>query len=27
VHFPDLDAVGAFVEIVRLKHMLLARPE
>src|SRR5438552_3407763 len=25
--FPDLDAVDAFVEIVRLKHMLLARPD
>jgi hypothetical protein len=27
VQFPDLDTVDAFVEIVRLKHMLLARPE
>jgi len=25
--FPDLDAVDAFVEIVRLKHQFLARPE
>ncbi len=27
LQFPDLDAVDAFVEIVRLKHMLLARPD
>src|SRR6266480_1156738 len=27
MQFPDLDAVDAFVEIVRLKHQFLARPE
>ena len=27
MEFPDLDAVDAFVHIVRLKHQLLARPE
>jgi tetrahydromethanopterin S-methyltransferase subunit F len=27
MEFPDLDAVDAFVSIIRLKHQLLARPE
>ena len=27
MEFPDLDAVDAFVHIIRLKHQLLARPE
>jgi len=27
MEFPDLEAVEAFVEIVRLKHQFLARPE
>jgi len=27
MEFPDLDAVAAFVEIIRLKHQFLARPE
>jgi len=27
MEFPDLDAVDAFVAIVRLKHQFLARPE
>jgi hypothetical protein len=25
--FPDLDTVGAFVDVIRLKHHFLARPE
>jgi hypothetical protein len=27
MEFPDLDAVAAFVDVVRLKYQLLARPE
>jgi len=27
MEFPDLDAVDAFVNVVRLKYQLLARPE
>src|SRR5467141_2218174 len=27
LEFPDLDTVAAFVEVVRLKHHFLARPE
>ena len=27
MEFPDLDAVDAFVSIIRVKHQLLARPE
>lgn len=27
MEFPDLNAVGAFVDVVRLKYQLLARPE
>jgi hypothetical protein len=27
MEFPDLDAVDAFVDVVRLKYQLLARPE
>ena len=27
VEFPDLEAVAAFVEVIRLKHLFLARPE
>ncbi len=27
MEFPDLDAVDAFIHLVRLKHQLLARPE
>ncbi|HEV8265890.1 MAG TPA: hypothetical protein VGQ06_13155 [Gemmatimonadales bacterium] len=27
MQFPDLGAVGAFVDVVRLKYQLLARPE
>ena len=27
MEFPDLDSVAAFVHVVQLKHLLLARPE
>jgi hypothetical protein len=27
MEFPDLEAVAAFVDVVRLKYQLLARPE
>jgi hypothetical protein len=27
LEFPDLEAAGAFVSVVRLKHLMLARPE
>jgi hypothetical protein len=27
LEFPDLDTVAAFVEVIRLKHHFLARPE
>jgi len=27
MEFPDLETVDAFVEVIRLKHQLLARPE
>jgi len=27
MEFPDLDAAAAFVHVIRLKHLILSRPE